>query len=158
MVDDDDAIKRDKDQLSRDEKMKAAREDATRLDKTRPQPAVTGAISHPSVAAIVPSAPGGRAGPDQPNILIHAKPHVDAPTKSVNIPAAEATPVAAPRVIPVPSDQTERVRPVGEEQLERSERNEKELGHLVGGFRPQTAPVRPGVVPGVTVPPAPGSD
>lgn len=172
---DDDAVKRDRDQLAKDEaaeKHAAARQDAARMDLGRPDPRTsdvqanparqdppkgvqppapkhikgdegagsavmnqtsnvsgqTGAISHPSVPAIVPANPGGPAGPDQDNLLVHARPFTGEPPQVVRIPAQHGVIPPIPK-IPVASDQAEVVKPVAQEQLERSEQNERDGLH-----------------------------
>lgn len=153
---DDDAVKRDRDQLAKDEA--AEKKPTYQATPVRPDPpkgvqppapkhikgdegagsavmnqtsnvsGQTGAISHPSVPAIVPANPGGPAGPDQDNLLVHARPFTGEPPQVVRIPAQHGVIPAIPK-IPVASDQAEVVKPVAQEQLERSEQNERDGLH-----------------------------
>jgi hypothetical protein len=92
------------------------------VQQAPPKAAAEGAISHPSVAAIVPATPGGIAGPDQPMILIHAKGVADAPApEPVHIAPLEPVAKPIPQVRP---RREEVVVPVGQEQLARSQENE----------------------------------
>ena len=112
--------------------------------------AAGGAISHPSVAAIVSADPGGRAGPDIDTMLVQPGDplNADAAPRTFRLKAIEDTPVIDTNPLAdFAPNRDERVKPVGQEQLERSEANERTLGHTVGGLTPRSQPA--GVVQGV---------
>lgn len=163
-------VEKDREQLARDEADEAKKpapyikpdpsyKPAPYTDRVPSQvQGAVGAISHPSVAAIVPAIPGGPAGPDQDNLLIHARPFTGEPPQVVKIPAQHAVIPPIPKIPVVDGDV---VKPVAQEQLERSEQNERDglqnwAMNNDDRRRPETVQTVPGgVVPGVGFNPVP---
>ena len=179
MVDDanEDAIQRDEDQLAKDKAAaeKKASEPTYKATTVQPDPrksdvapagvpqsmsqakanqvAVPAAVSHPSVAAIVPAVPGGPAGPDKDNLIIHARPFTGEAPQVVHMARQHDV---LPPIPPIPVAPGDVVKTSAQEQLERSEANERAglqnwAMNNDDRRRPgyQTTNIPGGVVPGV---------
>lgn len=139
----------------------AVEKDKAKLEADKPEGrvAVGGAISHPSVAAIVTADPGGRAGPDIPTMMVHAKDHFsDKQLDPIQIKAAEPVIPPIPKLVNPHADPS--VKTASEEQIERSAQNERDgmpnwPMNNDDRRRPEAAGQNPGIVPGAGFSPAP---